>query len=129
MIKTLQERAGTLAELVGVGHFYLSDEISFDDKAANKFLTGEIAQPLKALADGLAKVSEFDERQIEQAFTAVLNDKGLALGKLAQPVRVALTGSAASPGIYEVIAVLGKERTLKRLKKALEHIGSGTEKH
>ena len=46
----------------------------------------------------------------------------MALGKLAQPVRVALTGSTVSPGIYEVIAVLGKERTLKRLNNALEYI-------
>ena len=122
MIKTLQERAGTLAELVELGRFYLSDEISFDDKAANKFLSREASGPLEELAKELVTLADFSERAIEQAFTATLQRMGLSLGKLAQPVRVALTGSAASPGIYEVIAVLGKERTLKRLNKALEHI-------
>ena len=119
MIKTLQERASTLAELVGVGHFYLSDEISFDDKAAKKFLTREASEPLEELAKGLETLADFSERGIEQTFMETLQRRGLSLGKLAQPVRVALTGSAASPGIYEVIAVLGKERTLRRLNKAL----------
>lgn len=108
-----------------MGHFYLSEEISIDEKAAKKLLTNEIAQPLKMLTQRLANLSEFNERQIEKAFTEVLNEKGLALGKLAQPIRVALTGSTASPGIYEVIAVLGKERTLKRLNRALEYIEAG----
>jgi glutamyl-tRNA synthetase len=119
MLVTLTERAKTLTELVEMGHFYFSEEISIDEKAAKKFLTNEIAQPLKTLTQRLESLSEFNEQQIEKAFTEVLNEKGLALGKLAQPIRVALTGSTASPGIYEVIAVLGKERTLKRLTKAL----------
>ncbi len=122
MIKTLQERSGTLAELVEMGHFYLSDEISIDEKAAKKFLTREIVEPLRELADKLATLPSFSQPEIERVFTEVLKARNLPLGKLAQPVRVALTGSTASPGIYEVIAVLGKERTLKRLKKALEHI-------
>jgi glutamyl-tRNA synthetase len=119
MIKTLQERASTLAELVGLGHFYLSDEISFDDKAAKKFLSREASEPLEELAKELESLADFSESGIEQAFVGTLQRRGLSLGKLAQPVRVALTGSAASPGIYEVIAVLGKERTLRRLHKAL----------
>ncbi|MBI2985820.1 MAG: glutamate--tRNA ligase [Deltaproteobacteria bacterium] len=122
MIRTLQERASTLAELVDLGRFYLSDEISIDEKAAKKFLAREVSEPLEELIQRLASLPNFSEQQIEQAFTETLKRKGLPLGKLAQPVRVALTGSTASPGIYEVIAVLGQERTLKRLKKALEHI-------
>lgn len=126
MIKTLQERAGTLAELVELGRFYLSDEISFDDKAAKKFLNGEVFEALEDLTKKLTALPEshFTERGIEKAFSEILQQKNLSLGKLAQPVRVALTGSTASPGIYEVIAVLGKERTLKRLNRALELIDS-----
>jgi glutamyl-tRNA synthetase len=56
---------------------------------------------------------------VEQAFAAVLQESALSMGQLAQPVRVALTGSTVSPGIHEVISVLGKERTLGRLKSAL----------
>jgi len=122
MVATLQPRAKTLVELVELAHFYLSDEIRLEEKAAKKFLTREIRDPLQELTRKLMALEDFDERTIERVFGEVLQKKGLPLAKLAQPVRVALTGSTASPGIYEVIAVLGKERTLKRLKNALEHI-------
>jgi glutamyl-tRNA synthetase len=120
MAATLRERAKTLAELVDQAHFYLSDEMNLDDKAAKKFLTPEIREPLLELIDKLEALTDFTEANIESAFTEILQKRNLSLGKLAQPVRVALTGSTVSPGIYEVIAVLGKERTLKRLHQALK---------
>jgi glutamyl-tRNA synthetase len=122
MAATLRERAKTLVELVDQAHFYLSDEITYDEKAAKKFLTREVREPLAEIMEKLAALSEFSEGGIEQAFTEILQRRELPLGKLAQPVRVALTGSTVSPGIYEIIAVLGKERTLGRLKRALEYI-------
>jgi glutamyl-tRNA synthetase len=122
MIATLRERAKTPVELVDLAHFYLSDEIRWDQKAAKKFLTARVREPLEDLIRRLTALGEFSEHRIEQIFTDMLQEKGLSLGNLAQPVRVALTGSTASPGIYEVIAVLGKERTVKRLQRALEYI-------
>ncbi len=122
MIATLRERAKTLVELVEMARFYLSDEITLDEKAAKKFLTADVREPLAELAEKLAALPELDEKNVEQVFTGVLQRRGLELGKLAQPVRVALTGSTTSPGIYEVVAVLGKERTVRRLKSALERI-------
>jgi glutamyl-tRNA synthetase len=122
MVKTLQERSRTLVELVDAASFYLTDDISIDDKAAKKFLTAYVAQPLSKLIDRLSALEEFTEPNIEQAFSAVLQEFGLSMGKLAQPVRVALTGSTVSPGIHEVIAVLGKERTLRRLRSARERL-------
>jgi glutamyl-tRNA synthetase len=122
MIATLRERAKTLVELVDLAHFYLSDEISFDEKAAKKFLTAEVREPLAELIQKLETLADFSESGIEQVFTEVLQRRQLPLGKLAQPVRVALTGSTVSPGIYEIIAVLGRERTLARLKRALDHL-------
>ncbi len=122
MVATLQPRAKTLVELVELAHIYLSDEIKFEDKTAKKFFTSEVRGPLEALIGKLTAITEFSEHNVEEAFAEILKEKGLSLGGLAQPVRVALTGSTASPGIYEVIAVLGKERTLKRLRQALEYI-------
>lgn len=124
MLATLQERAKTLVELVEFAHFYLSDEIVLQEKAAKKFLTPEVCEPLKQLIGELQGLSDFNEPQIESAFAKILAERKLLLGKLAQPVRVALTGSTVSPGIYEVIAVLGKERTLRRLDKALDYIAA-----
>ncbi|HTM08919.1 MAG TPA: glutamate--tRNA ligase [Verrucomicrobiae bacterium] len=124
MVATLQERAKTLVELVEMGHFYLSDDIKYDEKAAKKFLTSEIHPQLAELIEKLDAVKDFDEKNIEAAFTEILQRYDLQLGKLAQPVRVALTGTTVSPGIYEVLAVLGKERSLKRLRNALERISA-----
>jgi glutamyl-tRNA synthetase len=124
MAATLRERAKTLAELVDQAHFYLSDEMNLDDKAAKKFLTPEIREPLLELIDKLEALTDFSEANIESAFTEILQKRNLPLGKLAQPVRVALTGSTVSPGIHDVIAVLGKERTLKRLHQTLRLIGT-----
>ena len=61
----------------------------------------------------------FTHAEIEKVFNALVAEKGLKLGKIAQPVRVALTGGTVSPGIYEVIEVMGKERTIKRIEAAV----------
>ena len=119
MIATLRDRSKTLVELVESAQFFLTDDISMDEKAVKKFLTAEIVQPLKKLIDALGSLEDFSEGNVEQAFAAVLQKSALSMGQLAQPVRVALTGSTVSPGIHEVISVLGKERTLGRLKSAL----------
>jgi glutamyl-tRNA synthetase len=122
MIATLQERAKTLVDLVDQAHFYLTDDIAIDDKAAKKFLTSDAAKPLSKLIERLTTLDDFSEAKVEQTFTAVLQELGLSMGQLAQPVRVALTGSSVSPGIHEVIAVLGKQRTLQRLHTALARL-------
>jgi glutamyl-tRNA synthetase len=124
MIAALRERAKTLVELVESAQYFLTDEFPVDEKAVKKFLTAEVAAPLAKLVEKLRVLNEFTDGNIEQAFAAVLEEHGLTMGKLAQPVRVALTGSTVSPGIHEVIAVLGKERTLKRLRWTLAHLTS-----
>jgi glutamyl-tRNA synthetase len=122
VIATLQERAKTLTELVDAAYYYLSDEIHLDEKAARKFLTPDALAPMQSLIRKLSTLTEFDETSVEQAFTSTLNEHGIQMGQLAQPVRVALTGGTVSPGIHDVITVLGKERTVQRLEKALEHV-------
>jgi glutamyl-tRNA synthetase len=117
MLATLRERAKTLVELVDFASFYLLDSIAIDPKAVVKFLKLESAEPLKALADELDAIADdFSEAAIQSAFERVLAKFNLKLGQLAQPVRVALTGGTISPGIYEVIAVLGSARTVTRLR-------------
>jgi glutamyl-tRNA synthetase len=124
MIATLKDRAKTLADLVEQAHYYLSDNILIDDKAAKKFLTPEGKEPLEKLTQKLSQLDDFSDSAVQQAFAEVLEQTGLSMGKLAQPVRVALTGSIVSPGIHEVITVLGKERTLKRLNTAMQRLAS-----
>ena len=122
MIASLRERAKTLAELVDSAHYFLSDEIVFDPKTAKRFLTPEIAAPLRLLIDRVEQLATFDEAAVEGAFAEVLSQYHLQMGALAQPVRVALTGGTVSPGIHQVIALLGRERSVQRLRSALTYI-------
>ena len=116
VVETLRERAKTLVELAEFCRFYLVDRIEPDAKAAAKHLTAQIAPALGDLVARLEALPRWDAAGIEAAFQQTLAAHGLKLGALAQPVRVAVTGGTVSPGIYEVLDVLGRERSLGRLR-------------
>jgi glutamyl-tRNA synthetase len=119
VIKTLQERSKTLVEMVDQAEFYFRSDFEFDEKAAKKHLTPSIKEPLEMLIARLESSPELDEKGLEEIFGEVVALKGIKLGALAQAVRVALTGKAVSPGIYEVVKIVGKDEALKRLSRAL----------
>jgi glutamyl-tRNA synthetase len=124
---TLQERAKTLVELVDQAAFYLRDDIAIAPEAAAKHLSKANPAALRDLREALAALPEWTAAGIQQAFEAVLARHQLGLGKIAQPVRVALTGGTVSPGIFEVADVLGRERTLARLDRTLPLLGPASE--
>ena len=91
-------------------------------------LTTTVALTFVALlAPVLGALADFGLAGIEGVFGEMVAERGIGLGKAAQPVRVALTGSTVSPGIYEVIHVLGRDRTLARLAGGIRYIDSGPE--
>jgi glutamyl-tRNA synthetase len=116
---TLQERVRTLVELAHSMTYYLADEIVMDQKAKDKFMKPESLKLLAELRAELANAEVFSVSEIEKAFAAVVEKNGVKLGALAQPARVAITGGTASPGIYEVFEIVGKDRVLNRLDKAI----------
>ena len=122
IIPTLQPRSKNLQELADQAHFYYIESVSYDEKAAKKFLKANVFEPLKALKHRLQDLEDYGEKKLEDLFTALLGEFEIKLGKIAQPVRVALTGTSVSPGIFEIITVLGKERVIARLGKAIEFI-------
>ncbi len=126
IVKTLKERAKTLEEMAEMADFYFAEEIEYDEEARKRFLTPERLEIFDALIEGLSGLEEFTEKGIEGVFRRIMEEKGLKLGKLAQPVRVAVTGRTVSPGIFETLEALGKERTIKRLKKARDLLKEAT---
>jgi glutamyl-tRNA synthetase len=125
VVGTLHTRSKTLVEMADGAHFYYRNDVRpYDEKAAKKFLKPETARVLTLLAEALDALDDLAEKTQEGAFKRVMDETGLGFGKIAQPVRVALTGTTVSPGIFEVIEVLGRERVLARLKAAVEFIGS-----
>jgi glutamyl-tRNA synthetase len=122
VIRSLQPRSKTLKDLAADARFYFQDDLPYDPKAAGKFLRAEAAGPLKQLIAEMQKIDRFSEANLEAAFKSVMEKTGLKLGKIAQPVRVALTGRSASPGIFEITEIIGKQRVLERLRRAVEYI-------
>ncbi|WP_297056095.1 glutamate--tRNA ligase [Thermosulfurimonas sp.] len=120
-LETVKPRARTLLEAAEMLRFYLVEEIDYDPEAARKFLTPDIAPVLERLLEELSRV-EFKDEPLERLFRGLAEETGLKLKKIAQPVRVALTGKTVSPGLFEIMRILGRERVLRRLRRALEFI-------
>jgi glutamyl-tRNA synthetase len=122
VIETLKPRSKTLVEMAKAAHFYYTDPIVYEEKAAKKFFKAAALEPLRLLTEKLKALESFEEKPLEAVFKAVMDETGLKLGKIAQPVRVALTGTTVSPGIFEIISVLGPEKVIARLEAAIAQI-------
>jgi glutamyl-tRNA synthetase len=122
LLELLRERSQTLGHMARQARFALVDEIEPDSKAAAKHLKPEVLPWLRALRGRLDSLALWSEAGLEQVFAQLVESSGLSLGKLAQPVRVAVVGSAASPGIFETLAAVGRERTLRRIDAALARL-------
>jgi len=115
-LPTVRERAHTFVEAAESLDFFFRDAPVMDEKAATKFLVPEAAPRLRELASTIAAVSDWTEAALEARTVAWLAEKGLAIKDIAQPSRVALTGRSASPGLYQVLFVLGRDASLARLE-------------
>ncbi len=119
-VRTLQPRAPKLTDMADAMKFYLVDEVEIDPAAAKKFLVPENRPAMEKVMAALEAMDSFNEKGLEAVFAAVVQELGVKLGKIAQPVRVALTGTTVSPGLFEIIDVLGKDTALKRIRRALQ---------
>jgi glutamyl-tRNA synthetase len=122
LVKILTERSHTLVEMKTSALPFVQDSIVMDEKAKAKHLTAEIKPLLSELAEKLKTLEPFIHDSLEKVFNDIVTAKGLKLGKLAQPVRVALTGGTVSPGIFDVIEVMGREKVVKRIEDAVSSI-------
>ncbi|RMF84115.1 MAG: glutamate--tRNA ligase, partial [Nitrospirae bacterium] len=111
IVEAQRERTTTLKEMAERSRCFFRREVELDEKAAHKHLRPAILEPLRELRAALAAhAGPFTAEAVRPPFEAILERHGLKMGKLAQPVRVALTGGPISPGIYDVIELVGKER-------------------
>ncbi len=123
LLDLLRERSTRLVEMAEKARFALVDRIEIDPDAAKKHLRPAVLVALEALITALSGLSDWSTVSIEAAFETACKAAGdLKLGKLAQPVRVAITGTTASPGIYETLEVTGRERVLARLRETVQWI-------
>ncbi len=118
-IPTVRDRARTLKDAAYGMTFFFGPPV-FDEKARKKFLTPTTAPKLEELVKLLSPLDAWDEKSLEEQVTAFLQREGLQMKDIAQPARVALTGRSVSPGLYEVMSVLGKEESLDRLRHGID---------
>jgi len=124
-VLSLRERVKTLVEMAELSEFYFREEIVYDEKAAKKFLSKETIPMLKQAIAALLKESVLGKEDVHRLVQELAEARAQPLVKIAQPVRVALTGRSVSPPIDEVMEVLGKEKVIQRLQKSIEKIGQG----
>lgn len=122
LVPLYKERARTTLELAAGLRYYFVEDIEYDEKAAKKFLNGEIAEPLADLAGRLESVDFSGKESLEKEFRGLIEDRGMKLKELAQPVRLALTGGTVSPGLFDVMSAMGKDMCLKRIRDAVSYI-------
>ena len=117
-----QERAKTLVEMAEISAFFYRDFDEFEQKAAKKHLKAAALEPLQQVRERLATLDEWDGEKLHQVVIDVAESLGLNMGKVAQPLRVAVAGRAASPGIDVTLQLVGREACLRRIDKALAWI-------
>jgi glutamyl-tRNA synthetase len=114
-----RERARTLNEMARNSLFFFREIEAYEDKAARKNLTADAAPLLLALQEGFQALGDWNAGSIHEVINAVAQRYGVGLGKVAQPLRVAVSGGAVSPPIDITVALLGRERTCARIGAAL----------
>jgi len=121
-VLSFRERVKTLVEMANLAAFYFCEEIAYDEKAAEKFLKADTAAMLEQVIDSLSKESILEKEIAHRLVERLAETRGEPLVKIAQPIRVALTGRTVSPPIDEVMEALGKTEVIKRLRRAIEYI-------
>jgi len=119
LVVLVRERTKTLLEMVEWVRPYFGEAVVWEEEAAKKFLTPGIAPALRKLLERFLSLPGFSKQAWEEQFKRLVEEEGMKMGQLAQPVRVALTGRTASPGLFDVMEVLGRDRTLSRLRQSL----------
>jgi glutamyl-tRNA synthetase len=121
-VETLKPRSKTLVEMAESAGFYFAEEVTYDPVAAKKFLNPGVLGMMKDIQIRIQGIREFTRKNMEKVFVEFIEEKQVKLGRIAQPLRVALTGAGVSPGLFEVMEVLGREKVLERIEKAIDYV-------
>jgi glutamyl-tRNA synthetase len=122
VVKVQRERSQTLVDMARASAFFYRDFDEYEEKAVKKNFTAEAEEVLAALHQRFAEIEDWQGEALHQVIVDLAEAKALGMGKVAQPLRVAVTGTAVSPAIDVTLALLGKDKTLSRIQKAIAAI-------
>jgi len=120
VVRTLQDRSHTMLEMADGTVFYYAKELKYEEESVTRFLTEAGRELCAELASRLETADDLSHDAVAAVFEDIRASRGVKLKDVAQPARFALTGGAPSPAIYDVIGVLGREESVKRIRRALE---------
>jgi glutamyl-tRNA synthetase len=123
IVASQKERSRTLKEMAANSAFFFREPAWYEEKAARKNLTPESKPHLEHMRGVLAGLVEWEAPAIHAQIEARAEQAGVGMGKVAQPIRVAVSGGGVSPPIDQTLEILGREQTLKRLDRAIAYIG------
>jgi glutamyl-tRNA synthetase len=126
VVNAQRERAKTLQDMAKNSLFFFKDFEQYDDRAARKHLTAATVPLLKAVSDGLAASADWNAGAIHQVLDSVASQNDTVLGQVAQPLRVAISGTAVSPPIDLTVALIGKAKALARVQRAISYASAQT---
>ena len=118
-LETCKGKFKLFGELPAYAGFYFKEEIEYDPAAAQKDFTAENKPRLARLREALAKLEPFEADPIGSTLKAVAQELGVKAGVLVHPTRLACCGNTAGPSLYHLLAILGKDRALQRIDRAL----------
>ena len=124
LIDVVRVRVKTLQEVVDASTYFFEDLTGYDEKGIAKHFKPEAVQILTDCLNGLEALEEFSLENTEKVYNDIAERNEMALGKVIHPTRLALTGRTVSPGLFDVMLLLGKEKTIKRIKDAIIFINS-----
>ncbi len=125
IIKLIQSRTKLLGDVGVLSGFFFADEVEYNEKALRKRLRKpNVPKILSNLVKKLDVISDFNEKTTEDVMREVISEMEISAGAIIHPTRVALTGVMAGPGLFEIMTVFGKQKTIDRLNQAIEYLNN-----
>ena len=123
IVTLFKTRVKTLREFLQMGRFLFEEGVQYNEEAASELLARPaLASDFKTIAERLGSLSSFEAKKVEEVIRGYIAEKSLPAKEIIHPVRVAVTGGTVSPGLFELLAVTGKEKTVKNLRFAADWI-------
>ncbi len=125
LVDVVRVRVKTLQEVADASEYFFKDFTTYDEKGKVKYFKPEAAELLEKCCAAIAEDKEYSLKSLEDIYSRVAEKNGLALGKIVHPTRLAITGRTVSPGLFDVMYLLGKEKTIERINRAIAYIREG----
>lgn len=122
MITLMKDRVKVLEDFVTFGKYFFEDPVDYDREGIEKYWKDKTSEILSEFVSRIEKIEDYTAPVIERELRSFADEKNIKAGDLIHPIRLAITGMRISPGLFEVMEVLGKETTIRRIKNALDRI-------